>query len=282
MALRILPENHFDVATVTVTPVAVAAAPVTNLQSNIRDRYWRSPNLNPQVIEGNWGGNGRVISAMAIRGGSRGLMGMRGRLEIFGDLAKTTTVHDSGVVDFFTFGGPGYGLFAYGGGPYGLDSTDKTAHLALFALYFAGVVGFAFRLTLYNGGAIDTSYMELSRIWLADYVDAPFNPQFGAAPQWRPASQVRRTVGGTLRRLARPRTREMRFTIELDSEVARYTWSDLMYLADPSVEIVLSVFAGEGSRRERDFTVMGSLETLNAMAFQGHDYHELPLAILES
>jgi hypothetical protein len=75
----------------------------------------------------------------------------------------------------------------------------------------------------------------------------------------------------------------MRIDTMFVAESDRAKWSDLMYLADPAAEIVLSAFPQDATaRRERDYTVMGSLDVLNPFVFENFSFHTLQLAIVES
>lgn len=285
MGLRILPVNHFDAATIAVTPPAVSTMPLSNLQSNVRDRAWRSPNLDQQVIEGNWGGNARQVSAWGAWPGvgTACLIGSKWRVQLFADLAMTSSVYDSGTLDFFTFSGIGWGLFKWGALPWGTDINDKTARLAPKLIYLTSAVAAAsFRVTITNGGAVDTPYFEARRIWIGDYVEAPNTAEYGLAPAWRTASKHQRTPGGTLRRNAKGKWRELRFETIIYSEADRATWADLMAYCDPAREIVIDLFPGDASRRQRDFIGMGSLEVLNPLVFENPDFHRLQLALVES
>lgn len=287
MGLRILPVNFFDQVTdLSVSPAAVTTMPATNLQSNVRDDVWRSTSLNAQVFTWSFGGNVRRVSSWGVfpaKGGAASLLGTQVRVELFSDAARTVSVYDSGTLDAFTFTGTGYGDFAYGAQQYGVDNQDRTARLAPILKFITGIAVGSGRITLSNGGAVDTSYLEASRIWIADYVEAPYNAKFGAAPRWAPGSKQIRTIGSTLRRLRRSSWRELHFDTHFTSEADRSAWSDLMYVADPASEIVLSLFpANPNAKLERDFTVLGSLEVLNPQVFQDHNFHTLQLAMVES
>lgn len=284
MPLKILPVNFFDEATITVTPAAVSTLPVTNLQSNIRDAVWRSPNLDQQVISGTWSGNARPVNAWGLwpGTGTASLIGAQVRVQLYSDSTYTTQVYDSGTLDFFTFNGSAWGDFDWGSAPWGVAADDRTARLAPLVRYFTQVTASSFRITITNGGAVDTPYFEARRFWLAQAVTAPFNARPGAAPAWVSGSKHERTIGGVLRRQSRARWRELRIETKVTSEADRAAWSDLSYACDPATEIVLSLFPGDGTRRERDFTVLGSLEVLNPMVFDGPNEHTLQLAMVES
>lgn len=280
MALRILPVNWADTATLSVSPAAVTTLPVTNLQSNVRDRVWRSTSLAQQVITGHWSGGGYPCSAWGMWPGN--MAGSTIRVQLYSDTAWSVQVYDSGTLDFFTYTGTVYGTFLWGATPWGVEVGDRTAKLAPKVVYFTQVVAASFKITITNGPGVDTSYFEARRFWLADYVDAPYNARYGAQPAWRSSSEHARTIGGSLRRRNGARWKELRFDTMFATEADRTKWSDLMYQLDPATELVLSLFPAAATRQERDFTVMGSLEVLNPLVFENVNYHTLQLAIVES
>lgn len=285
MGLRILPENFFDDAVISVSPSAAPNFPVTNLQSDIRGDTWRSADLAQQVITGTWNGNVRNISAWGIWPAIAGscLIGATVRLELFSDAAYTTGVYDSGALPVFTFTGEDYATFLWGATPWGCEDGDRTARRSALVKYITATAASSFRITIANAGAIDTAFIEASRFWMADYVEAPFNAEFGLAPQWKSSSTQTRSVGGSLQRARRATWREMRFQIHFETEADREAWSDLMFLCDPAREIVISLFPGDASpRKERDHQVMGSLEALNPLTFETDTLYSLQLAIVES
>lgn len=287
MSLRIVPENWIDAdhcADLAVTSEASASYAVENLQSNVRDKVWRSSSLAAQVITGTFGGNARQISHLSIwPADGSSLIGAQVAVRMWSDVAQTTLVRNVAATDFLTPTGDNWNEFLWGIQQWGVANEDKTARLAPFVTLFTPIAVSAFEITITNAGAVDTPYFEARRIVLGDYVEAPYNAAYGAAPQWRSASEHRRTVGGSLRRLARAKWRELRFDTIFATEADRSEWADLMYLCAPEREILVSLFpANASAKKERDFTVLGSLEALNPLVFANPDFHTLQLAIMES
>jgi len=284
MPFRLVPTNHFDSATVSVSPAAVSTMPLSNLQVRRRDLPWRSPNLEPQVITGNWGGDVRVVSHFsawptALRSA---LIGSRWRLELFSDVARTTTVKDTGTLDFFTPTGLGWGDFPWGAAPWGTAAGDRTARLAPLSLWFPAVNASAFRITVTNA-YVDTPYFEARRIWLGEYVQAPRNASYGLAPAWRSTTQLSRNIGAPLRARRGETFRAIPFETKFFSEADRATWSDLTRDCDPANEILISLYPDDPSEhKRRDYTVMGSLEVLPPMPQDNKNFHRMQMAILES
>jgi hypothetical protein len=287
MSLRIVPENWIDAdhcADLAVTSEASESYAVENLQSNVRDKVWRSTSLDSQVITGTFGGNARQISHLSIwPADGSSLIGATVAVRMWSDVAQTTLVRNVSATNFFTPTGDNYNEFLWGIQQWGVANDDKTARLAPYLSWFTPVAVSAFEITIANAGAVDTSYFEARRIWIGDYVDAPYNASLGASPQWKSGTQHRRTVGGSLRRLSRAKWRELRFDTVFATEADRSEWADLMYLCAPEREILVSLFpANASAKKERDFTVLGSLEALNPLVFANPDFHTLPLAIVES
>lgn len=287
MSLRIVPQNFLDAehcSDLAVTSEASGYYAIENLQSNVRDRVWRSTNLDSQVITGTFGGNARQISHLSIwPADGSSLVGATVAVRMWSDVEQTTLVRNVAAANFFTFTGENYNEFIWGIHPWGVEAGDYTARLAPFVSWFMPVAVSAFEITIANAGAVDTPYFEARRIVLGDYVQAPYNAGYGAAPQWQSASKHRRTVGSTLRRLARGKWRELRFDTMFATEADRSEWADLMYLCSPEKEVIVSLFPGDASaKKERDFTVMGSLEALNPLVFANPDFHTLQLSCVES
>lgn len=283
MTFRIVPVNEFDTATATVTPAAVSTMPLANLQVPLRDALWRSPNLEPQVIDFNWSGNSRRISHFSLWPSAQAsaLIGSRVRLQLWSDLAGATSVLDQ-TWDFFTPTGPGWGVDPWGQFRWGAADDDRTARLAPLSKWFAMVLAASGRVTISNL-YVDTPYLESRRMVLGEYQEAPFGGSIGMAPQWRSGSEHARNKFATLRRNAGGRWRELRFETIFETDEDRAKWSDIVYACDPANEIVCAIFPANASERlERDFTVLGSLEALNPMVFEDVRFHRLQLSIVES
>jgi hypothetical protein len=289
MGMIIVPTNYADedhCADLAVSPAAVATYPVTRLQSKLRSDTWRSSSLAQQVITGSFGGNARRITTFSLwpGRGQASLIGSQVRWEFFQEPGLVTSVYDQ-TFDFFTPTGENWNEFLWGIHPWGVEEGDYTARLAPLIKFVSALYVSSFRVTITNLGNVDTDYFEASRLWLGDYVEAPYNAAVGAVPSWVGASQAERMVGGSLDRLERlGQARELQFAIMLSSESDRQRWSDLMYLCDPAREVIVSLFPRQGSRRERDHTVMGSLKSPNRdLVFEsGSPLHKLQLSIAES
>ena len=133
----LIPVNHFDSASIALTSttgVSVSSMPVTNLQNTIRGDMWRSGDLSIQRIFGNWGGNGRTISAIQLwpNAAMQSVMiGSKVRFRGYSDVGGVSSVKDTGELDFFTYTGLPYGTFLWGDHPWGVEKGDLLARRAL-------------------------------------------------------------------------------------------------------------------------------------------------------
>lgn len=281
MACVVLPVNYFDQADITVSPSAVATMLVTNMQSNVRPKAWRSTSLATQTISGDWDGDTRPVSAWLLMPGSSSMIGSQVQVKLWSDLAKTALVYDSGAVDFLDFSGEGWGEFAWGAHPWGVDPAHFFAQRTPAVRYFSRVAARAFEIIVTYSTGMAAGFFELSRAWLADYVEAPYNAMTGASFGWESNSSHQRTPGAALHRQARDRWLRFRCEIMLDSEEERARWHGLMWACDPGREVVFSFYQSTG-RQGTDFTIMGSLTALNPLVNQALNIHKLQLEIVES
>lgn len=284
MPLRIVPVNDFDSATLSVSPAAVSTLPVTNLQSNVRDDLWRSTDTTAHAITGNWAGNVRRVSHFSLWpvGDGTSLIGSTVRLQLYSDLAMSSSVYDQ-TWDFFTPAGPGWGDEPWGAFAWGVEADDRTARLAPLSKWFPYVDASAFRITISSTGAFEGSYFEARRIWLGEYQEAPFNAQRNMGHGWASGSEVDRNPFGPLRRKVGGQWRELRFDAVFTTEADRAKWTDIHYACDPGSEILVSLFPTASSERQRRaFTCIGSLAGLERMSLEGLDLNRLPISFLES
>ena len=95
--IRIVPVNYADTATLTATSSATRF-PITNLQSNIRDRVWRSTDQATQTLDGNLPVIAPLtVSAWGLWPGSLGMRLSYLRMNIF---EGTDLTYDSGLHQF--------------------------------------------------------------------------------------------------------------------------------------------------------------------------------------
>lgn len=284
MGARRVAINYFDdVEDLAVTPAAVATLPITNLQNDIRGDVYRSPNLDVQTIVGSWGGGGRRISHASFWPGLglACLLGAEIRLRLFSDALRVSQVYDSGWSPVFDFAAE----VDFSSDLWGAEHDDLTVRQVALLLWFSAVSAGSFEISIRNGGAVDTPYFELRRIWLGDYVEAPYNAEHGLSSQPESGSSQKRSRGGGLQRARRGQWNGGAFEIVLETDAQRAAWRGFCTVADPAAEVIVSLFqrdAGDDHRLERDFSWMGSMKVANKMVWEDYNFHRLQIDITES
>lgn len=280
MTMRIIPENWLDeITNLAVSPSAVAAYPVTELQSTARDALWRSSSLATQTITGSFAGGAKPVDSWGIFPGNGNLAGATARMEL---LVAGATVYDSGTLDVFTFSGTGWGTFAWGGHPFGVEVSNRNFRRTPLVKFFTETVADAFRLTIANGGAMDTDYFEADRLWLGQSVLAPNTAEHGLAPSFDDRSEHDRSPGAVLRVLATQGNRDVQFDVVLYTEADRFAWAQILQACGKSREVVVSLLPSDATTKGSDLTYRGYLKALNPMVFANPNFHTLQLAITES
>lgn len=278
MTMRIIPVNFFDeCADLAVSPAAVSSMPATNLQNSNRDEVWRSTSLDAQVFTFSWGGNVRSIDSWGIWPGN--IIGAKARLEL---LIGGSTVYDSGTIECFTPTGEAWGTFLWGVHPWGVEESDRTARSAPLLKFFTETAADNGRITITNGGGVDTAYHEAARFWLGQSVLAPYTANHGLALQPVDLSQHDRSPGAVLRVQANAKHRRMQFDTVFETEADRFAWSQIITECGISREVVISLLPSDATTLGRELALRGYLEALNPIVFANPNFHTLQLAFTES
>jgi hypothetical protein len=283
MSARIVPVNYFDSdhSTISMTPAAPDTYPVTNLQSDVSSDVLITASDANHVILGSFNGGARQISHFSVwPAPPDSLIGAQVRLRMWSNVAKTTLVHDQ-TYDFFTPSGGVWATFLWGIQNWGVANPDRLARLTPLVKWFAAVAVSAYEITFIRTGALEVHYFACRRIVLGDYVEAATNASVGCSVGSQTSSiQRRNPISGTMRRRSLARWRGMSFEMMFETEAERAAWNDLVYVAEPAREIVFSLFQ-EGTQRDRDTTVLGSMTNMNPIVFQDINFNKLQLAIVE-
>lgn len=276
MSCRVTPVNYADTATVTVGTAEAAGYPVTNLQSNLRDRVWRTVGTASHVVTVTFPA-ARTISFWGLWPGAD-MIGSQ--VAVVAKLAAAT-VYTSGTLDFLDFAAAGWSTPAWGTIPWTVEPALSIARRAPLQRHITPVSADTLTFT-FTDVTLAPAFFEVRRLWVGEYIDAPnVNARVGAASGWESNSNQMRTLGGSLiRRVGSPH-RKMRFEVFLATEADRLIWNNIMYACDLGREVVFSLFQDAGKKGD-DFTVMGSLRVLNPMVFGEADMHTLEIEIVES
>lgn len=271
--LRICPINFFDEATISASPAMLASLPETNAQLTARDRVARSTSTADQVIQGNWGGNGRKIDSFFIFRHTG--QGGRVRLQLFTDSAYTTQVYDSGTVDIYTLQGLDVD---WGTAPLGFGANDLLAAEAPYSLFFTAVACSSFKMTFTRCQA---AYWEFGRFFLGKYLEAPYNPQLGMEFGWQSNDLQTRTKGASLRTRPGERWRELKADMFYGTDPDRAIWRDLLGKISLNEDVAMSIFPGVGGRQERDHVMNAQLTAHSPFNWANVNFNETVFTFAE-
>lgn len=269
---RFIPVNDFDDATLVATPAMEATMPETNAQLEARDRISRSTSIASQTYQGHWSGNERKPNGLIIK--SNG-WGGKVRFRIHGNVNYTDDNYDSGTVDL---GGPLPTLetFEWGVAPLGLTTSDLLAKESCYSLWWTGVTGASFTLTL---SQCQDLYWEVNRVVLGTYVEAPYNPVYGMSFGPMRNSEHTRMRGASLRSLSGGRWNELSANMVYATEAQRAAWLDLVSRITNNT-VGVSIFPGVGGRQERDHVDVMALQDASPNAWSQPSFHESSIRMI--
>jgi hypothetical protein len=251
--LRICSINFFDQAALTTTPAWTSSLPITNAQLVARESPARSTTNGDQVIEGDWGGNGRRIdSAFLFRHNGHG---GKIRLQLFKYADRTVEIYNSGAVEIYPLTAMDNAEFGYA--PLGFSTDDVLGPESPYSLFFTAVIAASFRITLTR---CQNAYWEIGRVFLGKYREAPFNPKWGMTFGWQSTGKQTRTIAASLQTRAGERYRELKADMRYVNDSDRAVWRDLLGQIDLSEDVAISIFPGFGGRAERDGVFNAQLE----------------------
>jgi hypothetical protein len=253
--LRIVETNVADQATLTASPALAASLPVTHLQDRRRAYVARTTSTASQTILGTWPAL-RWLSAAALCRHNLSPTATW-RLELFDGVNQTgTTVYDSGAVA--AVGTIPLGELDWGASPFGATWRLGHSQPLQSVLWFTPVEARSLRITLADASNPD-GYMQASRLVMGTYWELENNVDYGAALAWVDNSELSRTAGGTLRNNPVEMYRELTLPFSWLTQADRGRMVDLLRRSGRSGEILVSMYAAEGGKLERDHTLLGRL-----------------------
>lgn len=266
--LRIVPKNDWDDAELTPSVTAEVGYEVTNTQNTIRGQVWRTTSNAGQSITAVLPSS-RVLSHFSMHrhlchAGSL-------RVQLYTDAAATTPASpfsDSGVVSATPYTASEPYTWSEG-------SNDPLKTLAPYWLWFAETTVRAIKITF--SGTPSQNYWQVSRVWAGRYLELFYDPPFGGMLLGQQENTDReRTQGGSLRTNAGEQWRNMTFDLHAMREYELAPWIDIRAYAGTTKDVMVSVYPGDGTRREALYTLAGRLANLNDI---GRDVNRLTTRI---
>lgn len=247
--LRVVPLNFHDSGTLSTSVAPVTDFPAEDTQNSIRSKGWRSPNLTTQYIAGTLDSDRTATHFSLFR---HTCAGADVRLQLYSDAAWTTQVYDSGTVAVKNVAATD--PYDWGVDPFGVGQNDPFVLEAPFWLWFTATTFRSYRIT-FSGTPLDSTYFQVSRIWLGKHFELARQPVFGASIG--PADQTvrNRSIGGSLRTDISASWRVMVLDLSGVNEDERATWGKIARQLGAGRDFVLSLYPEDGTEKERDHTL---------------------------
>jgi hypothetical protein len=147
-------------------------------------------------------------------------------------------------------------------------TNDPFQSEAPYRYYFGSDVTWrSFKLTV-SGTPSAVAYYQIGRIFIGKYIELARSLKFGAQSGRKSTARSNRTEGGSKRSY---RGNSWRV---LDGDLAGLTpsefatWEDFMQEVDTTKDFALSLYPGDGDRKEALYTLDCTLSNVNAI---GHD-----------
>jgi hypothetical protein len=271
-SLRVVPRNFHYEATLSTEFASTDGCSIVNTQNRHRSRFWRagsSTSADPtddQFIAGTFDDTiEREPDYFAFfrhrcHGGDV-------RLQLYSDAAFTSQVYDSGaqaVITAIGTDGANWGIDPYGVGPY-----DPFITRSPYYLRFDPVGCLSYKVSFTN---FDTTFgseaWEVGTFWLGRSFAPERQPAFGADLGRIDLTDVDRSRGGSLYTNVGEQARTLRLALEAINEDERAAWLDIAERCGLGRDVLISMFDGEGTRRERDHVLDGTFSALNAIGRQ--------------
>lgn len=252
--------NDHDDATLSCSVVPPAGFEAENTQNTDRADVLRTADLTTFSVTGVVPETRTASSVFLFR---HLLAGASVRWQFYTDAGATTpaTGGDSGTVAALCY--TASETFQFSTGTNDLNVTES----AFWYHYAAPVTYRSYKLTV-SGTPSAAAYFQIGRIAVCRMFQVAVNPDYGVRLGLKDLSRPYRTDGGTLR-VARGEVYRT-LTVDLSGvyEYERSIWVQIMRNAGTGRDVVASVFPGDGTTLERDYTMNGMFSSLDDIGRQ--------------
>lgn len=249
--LRIVPKNDWDDATLTPSATEESGFDVENTQNTIRDKAWRTTSNASQSVTAVWSAS-RTFSHFSMH---RHLCHAGSvKLELFSDAAATVSVYDSGAVSATPYSASESYTWSEG-------SNNPLLTSSSYWLWFTPTAARSAKITF--SGTPSQAYWQVSRIWAGRYWQPTRNFARGLNLGRGDLTDAETTQGGSLRTNESESWRVLNGELTGITATEFATLSDIYAYAGRSKDIVVSVYAGDGTRKEERYCFAGKMTALN-------------------
>ena len=265
--VRLAPRNFWDLMTLSGSVAPATGFEYTNTQNTDRSSFWRSPDATGQSLKGSMASGSITINWAALfmhhcHGGSA-------RFRAFSNNDWTgTLLVDTGVNAIYTPVSTGYD-FGYA------DVADSDTHDPLgtespYSVFFASASGvksvqwdFSSKSTTYG-----YPFWQVGRPFVGNYFEPNRSAAYGLTYGLGENAELVRTRGGSKQGVAGASWRILNFDLNGIDEDEMPTWIDVMNIAQTSQDVAVSIFPGDGGRKERDHTINGTFSRIDDVGRQ--------------
>lgn len=257
--LRIGYVNHVDSATVTVSPAVDALGPASYLQNDDRS-FMLATSTASQDVKLTWGGDAVAISQLTAWRHN---------------LLASDTVRPIYYPNADWTGSPLYDPGASAAYASGLFDDWDWAFTNRYHSRIAGVKSAIVRI------AASASPLELMRLGLFDYVEAPFNPEYGAQPGRDTNSKKWRTEAGSTNAVRKQKWRTFRFDMHIETEADWQVWDAISDYCGITESFVACLYPGVGGKQERNATYWATFDKHPGQKLTGWNQYDYSVQLSE-
>ena len=264
-SLRIIPRNFHYEATLSTELAAADGFSVVNTQNRKRSRVWRSTDGDDQYVAGTFeDGLDREVDWFSFH--RHRCSGGTVRAQFYSDDGWVSQVYDSTALDVnkvIGTDGADWGI-----DPYGIGDNDPHITESPYWLRFDPVTCLSYKITFSgNDPTFGAAYWEVCAFVLGRSF-APFRQSVGAELGFIDLTDVDRSRGGSIYSNVGAQARTLRLALEGIKEDERAAWLDIVRQCGLGRDLAITLFDGEGSRRERDHVMFGTFSALDAIGRQ--------------
>lgn len=272
MGLMIIPRCVTDDAELTATPAAVAALPVTNLQSGDRGAPMRVLSADVE-IKANLPSNRRIGGVVLWRHTLTTTATIRVRvydgLDFAGALQFDSTILPA--VPAKTLGDLDWGIDPLGAA---IDGADYSV------IYLpTDVVARSIRINVVDAGQ---SQIQIGRLFVGPLIRPEFGFAFGSELAWERETRRERTAAGGLRVEFQAPWRRLKLDLEWITDNERTAFANLLRDSGAGRQIFVSARTQAGGRLEADHTLLCYLTADRPLVRERGLRHALQLEIEEA
>lgn len=243
--LRVVPYNDHDDATLTASAAPVTGYPEEDTQNDIRSRVYRSSGTSTVSITGVVTAN-RVANCFFLF--RHTLAGANVRLQLYSDAGASAQVYDSTTLPAVWYTDSDAYTWSTG-------SNDPLVSEAPFRHYFTDTTYRSYKIT-FSGTPTYYSYFQVSRIVLGKYIEFARQPRFGLPLGFADNTDKTRSLGGSLRSNIGATWGTMTLDLGRVEDAERPFWVKMKRRNGTGRSWVLSLYPGNGTDLERDYTML--------------------------